>query len=753
MLNEILLRRKHKVTVDLKTPLNKIVVESLTHLFTFELNLSSLGFSLEQNFALVLAKQPVTVIDDLYKELIPALKALIGADKEYKVMYPNFPKQVAEANDAELWINAILHYASFGTWLPEYEKAERAPLAELSKRQELTLGSLEDLKEIFTNLLGSKTSLAQQDYKDLEWCLENVEESWNWIPEEITFKEILAWISAKLVEEGKIKVLAKYYKTATDVLRLTVSLSGGDVSLAKNTKFKSFSRKERRIIMALLAQCSNLEEDMWRYREQWIRLGERLHPREFKGQAFKKVQSAFKSIREEKKPLFWTGKVEGLIKSQEHNKEEMKTLLGLLTQRPGEFARRLDKLLRDYPDYTDEIVESFSTVADKVNTPVLLQTLAHFQYRNCEDLRTVMPKGNAAKIQTLDSFSQEIGDTTKLRIVIINALVQQYSKRSKLGNVWIDDELKNFIVPFSQRSATSTYKSMTRGSRFTLAQKNVRFFIWWTNTEFGCYHVDLDLSVAFYNENWGYVDHVSYNNIKDSARKCYHSGDITNGGAFGGKGVSEFIDVDLDAMLSDEVRYIVPQVHSYTREPFNQVPCTFGWMERSDLNSGEIYEPTTVENQISLSSEGRYTVPLVIDCKERKVIWTDLSGQFQSAQFNNLESNLVGTTLAAYAMVNLKRTTMFQVAALNALARGKVVERVEDADVIFTADEEGIKKALSTKTLGDRILDGRGDSTESRYLDQNSKSSTALAQESKVKPKEPRIITQWDLDVFMSDLI
>lgn len=133
MLNEILLRRKHKVTVDLKTPLNKIVVESLTHLFTFELNLSSLGFSLEQNLALVLAKQPVAIIDDLYKELIPALKALIGADKEYIVMYPNFPKQVAEADDAELWINAILHYASFGTWLPEYEKVERAPLAELSK--------------------------------------------------------------------------------------------------------------------------------------------------------------------------------------------------------------------------------------------------------------------------------------------------------------------------------------------------------------------------------------------------------------------------------------------------------------------------------------------------------------------------------------------------------------------------------------------------------------------------------------------
>ena len=139
------------------------------------------------------------------------------------------------------------------------------------------------------------------------------------------------------------------------------------------------------------------------------------------------------------------------------------------------------------------------------------------------------------------------------------------------------------------------------------------------------------------------------------------------------------------------------------------------------MNSGEIYEPTTVENQISLTSTSRISIPLVIDCKERKVIWTDLSKQIGTERSNNLENNLVGTTLAAYAMVNLKRTTMFQVTVLKTLARGKVVERVEDADVIFTADEEGIKKAL--------------------------------AQEPREKSGEPRIITQWDLDIFMSDLI
>ena len=43
-------------------------------------------------------------------------------------MYPNFPQQVADASDAELFINAVIHYISMGSWTPEYEKAPRLSL-------------------------------------------------------------------------------------------------------------------------------------------------------------------------------------------------------------------------------------------------------------------------------------------------------------------------------------------------------------------------------------------------------------------------------------------------------------------------------------------------------------------------------------------------------------------------------------------------------------------------------------------------
>lgn len=59
-------------------------------------------------------------------------------------MYPNFPQQVADASDAELFINAVIHYISMGSWTPEYEKAPRLPLLEGNKTIILTVGSHAD---------------------------------------------------------------------------------------------------------------------------------------------------------------------------------------------------------------------------------------------------------------------------------------------------------------------------------------------------------------------------------------------------------------------------------------------------------------------------------------------------------------------------------------------------------------------------------------------------------------------------------
>ena len=62
----------------------------------------------------------------------------------------------------------------------------------------------------------------------------------------IPFKENLAKLVAVLVQEKDIDVKLN---SATDVLRLAVALSGGDVSLKENTRFLKISRPTRRFIL------------------------------------------------------------------------------------------------------------------------------------------------------------------------------------------------------------------------------------------------------------------------------------------------------------------------------------------------------------------------------------------------------------------------------------------------------------------------------------------------------------------------
>ncbi len=73
-------------------------------------------------------------------------------------------------------------------------------------------------------------------------------------------------------------------KTATDVLRVAVGLSDGDVSLATPTKFRNFNRSERRFLLNALNRTSNTTEDMIRWSEYWKRLARLLHPSDYASQ-------------------------------------------------------------------------------------------------------------------------------------------------------------------------------------------------------------------------------------------------------------------------------------------------------------------------------------------------------------------------------------------------------------------------------------------------------------------------------------
>ncbi|MHC0035368.1 TerD family protein [Pseudoneobacillus sp. C159] len=679
MINSIFLRRKLKVMVE---PGENVNLPD-TYLATTLKNLEGYGFT----YSIPLMEQLKTLSTNeylsFYQQLLADLKQMLGANVPYQPVYPNFPTEVMRADDVELYINAIIHYLTH--WLPDTEAEKRPPLLDRVDLKVIELGNLSEFYTMTRSLLEAKTSISASDKADIEWVIAYIDDLTLIFPLQLHHKENLAFFISTLLKYEKIETnqISVYFKTATDVLRLATAFSNGDVSLAANTKYKKFKRTERRLLLALLEKCPNRVEDMLRHKDKWIRLGEILHPGEYKHR-YPRSKEAFDILRNNEKYGTFTSKLEMSLAAR-----EISSAVKLLKSRPGEFARRLDFVLRTAND-VGTVLGSFAEVASEVATPVLLQVMTHFQHRNKQSqMRTIFPKGNVSKMVAIENQLPVIDESTCRQVVEIceNALFSKFAELSPLGHVFIDDRLRNYMIPFSQRSASKALRTIVRGSKLPIPEGNtIRFFTWWkeglvNGEETG--RVDIDLSAAIYNEDWHYLEHISFTNLRSHKYQAYHSGDIVSAP----NGACEFIDLDIESMLAFGSRYVVMSLFSYSEQSFAALPeCFAGWMIRQHPNSGEIFEPSTVQDKIDLATDTRICIPVILDLVEKTVLWTDLALRQQPDFYNTIEANQRGMVAIGQAMMSLKKPNLFDLFMLHARARGVLVEDVSLAETVFAVD-------------------------------------------------------------------
>lgn len=261
------------------------------------------------------------VIDDIKEHVADGsyLKLILDvmADSRYKSgvtkedvipMYPDFPKQVAEASDAELILNALMHYTgdALGVRItPEYEQEPRVSLGIDSKR--VTPNTIsetadqDDVRRVAEDLLLAPTAWSNQDKDDLavliDWGFntfgggERVESLIKEIEETgITQRENKAWVIAHPFDGNAAEISTAVEHTVdlpSDVMRIAVIWANEalDVTASRETiatpslltpgttyrtiratstadlqhptKFK-LTRTQRRKIVALLAQALNV---------------------------------------------------------------------------------------------------------------------------------------------------------------------------------------------------------------------------------------------------------------------------------------------------------------------------------------------------------------------------------------------------------------------------------------------------------------------------------------------------------------
>ena len=627
----------------------------------------------------------------------------------YKPFYRNFPREVMEADTATLVINAILHYISGGTIVPEAKCQEDlyAPISNMFDRacdineravRMLRLGSENDFYTMCQNLMTSKTSISSFDKEMLKLF---VEVAPNMIPADIPHKENKAVVIATMLECGIMEhMLYAQVNSVTDVLRVAAALSNGDVSLKDNTRYISFSRPIRKWMMDTL-ECvpGAIEEEMIKYRERWIRIGERIHPRSFPMDEYERTIDAFNLLRNNEQAIVPYGsKVERAFASGKYE-----LLVELLTQRPGYFARELHHMFKVFPNKHYDIAVSFAAVAHKVATPVLLQVKSYYeneQYRYGTGI--YFPKGNTQRIYVKEGNAViKITDEIKNLVVIActHGLMSQY--RDKYAGVYdeskkayIEPGLASYLIPNSMRSAGKALRSVPRGSRMKLNEndKHLRPFIHWMNNE---NRVDVDLSVAFFDSQMEYMDTVSYYELRNEY--AVHSGDFTNAPA--PDGACEFVDVDIDGARKQGVRYAIVAVHSYTEDYFREIPdCFVGYMTLTESEYQKdygAYKPVTpfnierVKMKMDIANDGQYVVVCALDLETNEIIWCDIAGDVEQRlrMPNNVENTKHVIGYVMQSIVDSKRTSMYELAKMTVTAKGySIVENMDEADIVYTVE-------------------------------------------------------------------
>lgn len=682
--NVILMKKRNKIIIPegTATERNPVLVG------TFLMNFNNIGFIMNSD-----------VIDRLFgmtrEELIEASRVLTEIAEERTYIYPaalranrQFPQSTLDRSEAVQFIEQVLHYVTGDIVELDSVGNQRSVYQGWRNKIVLSLGTMDDFEEIISNLISANTAISVDDRETLFKVFRKRNQTFTDILEgknedEIPNKENLAFIANLIMsEKGDYGVIRKFIKTSTDVLRIITAYSDGDITLKNPTRYKSMPRKMRRFFMQVLSNVAN-QEDLCRYPEQWKRVAEKLHPQEYPG--FEELKNLFKFIHTGEKLETFNSEVDKYIK---HN--NLDDTLKLYRTRPGEFIRALSRLVKVF-GFSPKIVETIAEVGPEATLNVLLNAKRFFLDRtSVQKNRLFIPKGDISKPYIKEELipAYNFQDIYVLMNSIDIAINKKLSKLSPLGKVYIAPEMNNIVIPNQVRNLREGLKTLTRFSKFNLPEdiNFVRLFIYWMNGTDelgGSVRTDLDLSATILNQSLKPQRQIYYGNRISDNRTVYMSKDITDAP----NGATEYLDIDLARCAENDERYIVMSVNNYTRFVFSQLDIAkAGWMFRTNNMDGDAFEPSSVDNMFSILTDTNIVIPIVIDTLERTITWLDLDSHALPQYVNNAQTNQVSLYKFIETAMMKNNVTLYDLFYHHALARGVIVDKKEDADLVVSMD-------------------------------------------------------------------
>ena len=708
-INSIAIRHLNGIYIAKNTTNNVNETLSIEELATLIKKFEGYGYIFSKELAIAISKEERNIIIDKLKAVIEVIEDF-KSDKNYTVFYKNFPDEVINMSETELYINQILHY--WIGYLPSNNEniiKEDVEPSKLVKARELNLIDDEMIEKLFIDLLSSNVTLSEQYLDDVCVLTNNksIKELEKYM-EYIQMKETLTTVSSYILK--KEGVLIGNFKTATDILRLIAKISGVELN-NKHIHFAYFSRTELSQLMTKLENLKNIMPDIKRYSKPWHTFF-KLYAKKINFNKYPKVRKVADMLFGDISYMTERGKINEKIKRLPiMSEEELDNFVKEYTVFYGDYIREILSLLNKAKENQyEKLLLGLENCVTKVNTRILFQLydrIINLQAKNETVPRLVNSKGKWRILQESINLSDEL--LNRVLQIVEDGIKTQLKEKENLGKVYIDKSYKDIMLTTSEKDSNVSLRPMTRGSRikFNPNAEVLRFFVAWKNLDEKTLkelntayskldektlkeltpmysRVDVDLSALTFDENLEFNDVVAYYNQKKSY--FAFSGDITDAP----EGALEYIDIfDLEKLKKKGNRYILMQIRSYNGYTFEEINSVYaGVME---LTSNEAKEKknmysTAITQGFQIMSPQITTNTILVDLEKFEYIWLDMNMDsykldiFQNA-LNYEEIPYLNDMLRYFS--RKQYITMYDLLKLNADVRGVLTKDKKEADVIF----------------------------------------------------------------------
>ena len=693
-INSIALRHLNGIYIAKNTDNNINETLSMAELATLIKKFEGYGYIFSKELAIAISKEERNTIIDKLKSVIKVIEDF-KSDKNYTVFYKNFPDEVINMSEVDLYINQILHY--WIGYLPSSNEniiKEDVEPSKLVKSRELNLIDDEMIEKLFIDLLSSNVTLSEQYLDDVCVLTNNksIKELEKYM-EYIQMKETLTTVSSYILK--KEGVLIGNFKTATDILRLIAKIS--DVELNnKHIHFAYFSRAELSQLMTKLENLQNPMPDIKRYSKPWHTFF-KLYAKKINFNKYPKLRKVVDMLFGDISYITERGKINEQIKKlPTMSEEDLDNFVKEYTVFYGDYIRGILSLLNKAKENQyEKLLLGLENCVTKVNTRILFQLydrVINLQEKDKTVPRLVNSKGKWRKLRESISLSDEL--LNRVLQIVEDGIKTQLKEKENLGKVYIDKSYKDIMLTTSEKDSNVSLRPMTRGSRiaFNPNAEVLRFFVAWKNLDEKTLkeltpmysRVDVDLSALSFDKDFKFKRVVAYYNQKEMG--FAFSGDITDAP----EGALEYIDIlDLEKLKKKGDRYILMQIRSYNGYTFEEINSVYaGVME---LTSNEAKEKknmysTAITQGFQIMSPQITTNTILVDLVKFEYVWLDMNmANYKVDTFQNsltYEEIPYLNDLLKYFMKK-QYVTMYDLLKLNADVRGMLVENKKEADIIF----------------------------------------------------------------------